>query len=55
MKIIELKNETQGQAETSLLGLEETGHNGTEELVIANADHYTWNAQSFIKFSQKRT
>lgn len=56
MKIIELKNETQGQAETSLLGLEETGHNGTEELVIANADQFTpWNAQSFIKFSQKKS
>ncbi len=50
MEIVELKNETKGQAETSLLGLKRTGFNGSEELIVANADQYTpWNSKNFIK------
>ena len=49
LEIIELKSETQGQAETSLLGLNRTGFKGSEELIVANADQYTpWNSKNFI-------
>lgn len=54
LEIIELKSETQGQAETSLLGLNETGFKGSEELIVANADQYTpWNSKNFIKSTQR--
>ena len=55
MKIIELKNETQGQAETSLLGLKRSGFNEKEELIVANSDQFTpWNSENFIETTKTK-
>ena len=55
MKIIELNTETKGQAETSLLGLKETGLNGNEELIIANSDQFTpWNSRNFVESTKSK-
>lgn len=51
LEVIELKQETRGQAETCYLGLNRIIFNPKEKLIISNCDQYTpWNHSLFNDF-----
>ena len=55
IELVEINQETRGQAETSFIGLNEIEFNQDEELIISNCDQYTpWSKDSFLELVSRK-
>ncbi|MDC3404558.1 sugar phosphate nucleotidyltransferase [Acidimicrobiia bacterium] len=54
LEVIQLNQETRGQAETTYLGLKGIKYEENDELIVTNSDQYTpWDPKKFLKLAQQ--
>jgi NDP-sugar pyrophosphorylase family protein len=54
LEVIQLNQNTRGQAETTYLGLKGIKYDENDELIVTNSDQYTpWNPEYFLKLTKE--